>query len=67
MDVLSPIGWHHGNQCCKGQEGLRAPAGQEPAGIVFAVTPGGSDKTSVGDAAISHREITDRKEAEGVV
>lgn len=52
---------------CKGQEGLRAPAGQEPAGIVFAVTPGGSDKTSVGDAAISRREITDRKEAEGVV
>lgn len=51
----------------RGQEGLRAPAGQERAGIVFALTPGGSDKTSVGDAAISRREITDRKEAEGVV
>lgn len=34
-------------------------------GIIFAVTPGGSDKTSVGDAPISHQRLqTEKREWE---
>lgn len=54
MDVLSIIGWHHENQCVRVRESrgcllLRV--------AVDVVTPGGSDKTSVSDAAINHHRL----------
>lgn len=53
---------------CRGLEGLRAVAGQdcsERRGSFLAVTPGGSDKTSVADALISHQRLqTEKRERE---
>lgn len=64
MDVLSLIGWLHGNQCAgaAGGGGLLLPVRTVASGgIVLPVTPGGSDKTSVGDALINHRRLQTAK------
>lgn len=63
MDVLSLIGWHHGNQCAGARRGWELLLVRTVAsgGIVLPVTPGGSDKTSVGDALINHQRLQTEK------
>lgn len=63
MDVLSLIGWHHGNQCAGARRGWELLLVRTVAsgGIVLPVTPGGSDKTSVGDALINHQRLQAKK------
>lgn len=52
----------------QGQEELRAVAGQGCSEYQdhFTVTPGGSDKTSLSDAPISHRRLQVGVEGEGL-
>lgn len=69
MDVLSPIGWCHENRCARARRdgGRLLVRNVASAGIVLAATPGGSDKTSVGDSPISHQRLQAEKRGERVV